>query len=87
MFDKLNANNRKLKVLIVDDVHEVLTVGLQEAGHEVLYLPDTDRNGILGNMAGVEAGLLNRALTRMVRFSFWEARGRPVRGSRAWPMA
>ena len=54
MFDKLNANNRKLKVLIVDDVHEVLTVGLQEAGHEVLYLPDTDRNGILGNMAGVE---------------------------------
>lgn len=43
MFDKLNTTHSKLKVLIVDDLHEVFMEGLRDAGHESLHASDYTR--------------------------------------------
>ncbi|MDZ4667876.1 MAG: NAD(P)-dependent oxidoreductase [bacterium] len=50
MKGNLEPANNSLNVLIVDDVHELLILGLREVGHNVLYLPKANRTEVLSKI-------------------------------------
>lgn len=63
---KDNQNNAigGMNILIADDVHELLLLGLRDAGFHVLYLPDATRVEILNRIAAMHI-LVIRTKTRV----------------------
>lgn len=55
-----------MKILIIDDVHELLTNGLTGLGFDVTYQPDATRSDLLHDIAGYD-GLVVRTKTRIDR--------------------
>lgn len=51
-----------MKILVIDFVHECLISGLKDCGHEVIYLPELTRTGLLEQAAEME-GLVVRTKT------------------------
>ncbi len=49
-----NTTNKGLNILVADDVHELLLIGLKEAGNNVLYLPDAKREEILARITEMD---------------------------------
>lgn len=55
-----------MKILIIDDVHELLTNGLTALGFDVTYQPHATRNDLLHNITAYD-GLVVRTKTRIDR--------------------
>lgn len=55
-----------MRILIIDDVHPLLTEGLRQRGHEVVYQPELSREDLC-SIIGTFEGLIVRSKTRIDR--------------------